>query len=225
MYQKNRAISVKSTKAFVPKSLLSYHWAALSGAFIKEWVDCSSFCLGPGVQVGNVYLMGLGLYGFLAMFGLGHFQRKQDVDLHSMHTSYMYCSASYMYCSASSRCLEITSEITPFFFQTLPRVLTRHCFILVGATAVYLATWGTFLGRTVGVRGFGDKGIVMAGSGPAATQKGLCTAQFCFKMPYLNGYAGKWFLYSTSICMFFLPHVYTSDMPQIYANILYIHFL
>ena len=112
-----------------------------------------------------------------------------------------------------------------FFFQTLPRVLTRHCFILVGATAVYLATWGTFLGRTVGVRGFGDKGIVMAGSGPAATQKGLCTAQFCFKMPYLNGYAGKWFLYSTSICMFFLPHVYTSDMPQIYANILYIHFL
>lgn len=92
--------------------------------------------------------------------------------------------------------------------QTLPRVLTRHRFIPVGATVVYLATWGTFLGRTVGVRGFGDKGIVIAGSGPGATQKGLCTAQFCFKMPYLNGYAGKSILYSTSICMFFFCHEY-----------------
>ena len=98
-------------------------------------------------------------------------QSKQDVDPHRanrmLQSKQLWSRLIY---SASSRSYEIHIR-DHIFFQSLPRVLARHRFILVGATVVYLAAWRSLLGRTVGHRFFWWENIFNWKLPPCDTRK------------------------------------------------------
>lgn len=91
--------------------------------------------------------------GFLVMFGLGHFQRKQDVDLHSLHASYILYTVVLVH-----RCLEITQRLPQLFGSDLASCAHKTSFHSCRCHCCVPCYMGNLLGEDGGCSGFWGQG-------------------------------------------------------------------